>query len=197
MSAPVRLLISAASPFARKCRVVIRERALTGIQEVVVDPMASAAMLTAANPLSQVQTLVLEDGTALFNSPLICAFLDRLGDRAPLAAPDDFDTLQRQALGDGVAELAVKLRYDQVRPDGEQSPSAQARLRAGVVRAIDAAEAQDRSEDRFDLGEIALVCALSYVDLRHGDLNWRDGRPRLAALVERLEQRPSFIDARA
>lgn len=197
MAAPVRLLMSAASPFARKCRIVIRERGLMGIEETPVDAYAAPDLLIRANPLSQVPVLVLDDGSSLFDSPLICAFLDTLGSGPALAPGNDFPALRRQAVGDGVAELAVKLRQDQVRPDHQQSPDAQARLRAGINRALDAAEAGHRPADRFDIGEIALVCALAYVDFRHADLAWRDGRPNLTALAERLERRQSFIDAKA
>jgi glutathione S-transferase len=197
MAVPVRLFFAAASPFARKCRVMIRERGLSGIEETPVDPMTTPDLLTAANPLSQIPALVLDDGTSLFDSPVICAFLDTLGSGPPLSPATDFPLLRRQAAGDGISELGVKLRYEQVRPEGERSPSAQNRWRGGIARALDAAEAEDRPADRFDIGEIALACALSYLDLRHGDMAWRDGRPKLTALAERLEQRPSFVATKA
>jgi glutathione S-transferase len=197
MAAPVRLFYAAASPFARKCRVVTRERSITGVEEVRVDPLALPEALVRANPLSQIPTLVLDDGSALFDSPVICAFLDTVGAGPALVPAADFAVQRRQSLGDGIAELGLKLRYEQVRPENERSPDVQARWRAGVYRGLDAAEAEDRPQDRFDIGEIALACALGYLDLRHEDMAWRQGRPQLTALATRLEQRSSFVATKA
>lgn len=192
MAAPARFLYAAASPFAHKCRVVIRERAIAGVEETLVDPLASPEALTKANPLSQIPTLVLDDGSALFDSPVICAFLDTQGSGAPLSPAADFAVQRRQALGDGIAELALKVRYEQVRPEGERSPGMLARWREGINRALDAVETEERPQDRFDIGDIALYCALTYLDLRHPDMDWRQGRPELTAFAARLEQRPSI-----
>lgn len=197
MAAPVRLFLAPASPFARKCRVVMRERGVTGIEETPVDALTSPDLLLKANPLSQIPALVLDDGSSLFDSPVICAFLDTLGFGPALSPATDFAVLRRQAAADGIGELAVKLRYEQVRPEGERSPGAQKRWRAGIVRALDEAELEDRPDDRFDIGEIALVCTLGYLDFRHDDMAWRKGRPKLTALAERLEQRASFVATKA
>lgn len=192
MPNPVRLFHVPPSPFARKCRVVIRERGVEGIEEVSVDTAAMPKDLLGANPLGQIPALEFDDGSALFDSPVICAFLETLGQGPRLTRQDDFPLLRRQALGDGIGELAVKLRYDQMRPQGEQSPTVQARWRKALLRGLDVAEAEGGPEARFDIGEIALACSLGYIDFRHGDIAWREGRPYLTALVERLAQRPSF-----
>lgn len=197
MAAPVRLFHAPASPFARKCRVVIRERGIAGIEETAVDALTSPDDLIKANPLSQIPALALDDGSSLFDSAVICAFLDTLGTGPILSPATDFPLLRRQAAGDGIGELAVKLRYEQMRREGEKSPGAQKRWRAGITRALDEAEAEDRPDGRFDIGEIALVCALGYLDLRHDDMTWREGRPKLTALAARLEQRPSFVATKA
>ncbi len=192
MAAPVRFFFANASPFARKCRVVIRERGIAGVEEILVDPLASPEALTKANPLSQIPTLVLDDGSALFDSPVICAFLDTQGTGPALFPAADFAVQRRHALGDGVAELALKIRYEQVRPEGERSTAMQARWREGINRALDAVETEAPPQDRFDIGDVALYCALTYLDLRHPDMEWRNGRPELTAFVARLEQRPSI-----
>lgn len=197
MPAPVRLLHVPPSPFARKCRVVIHERGIEGIEEVAVDVLAAPKEVLGANPLGQIPALEFDDGSALFDSPVICAFLETMGRGAHLTRHDDFPLLRRQALGDGIGELAVKLRYDQIRPQGEQSPTVQARWRASILRGLDVAEAEGGPEERFDIGDVALVCVLGYIDYRHGDLGWREGRPYLTALVERLGRRPSFIATKA
>lgn len=196
MPAPVRLLIASASPFARKCTVAIRERGLTGIEEVAVNAMDSPEVLTKANPIAQIPALIFDDGSSLANSPLICAYLDTLGDAPPLSPAGDWDVRGREAAADGVMELSVKLRFEQLRPEDERSPSWQARWRTNIARALDVAEADGTLDAALDLGVIAWGCALGYLDLRHPDMAWRTGRPRLAALFERLSARPSFIDTR-
>jgi glutathione S-transferase len=196
MPKPHRLLVAAASPFARKCAVAIRERALSGIEEVAVNAMESPEILVRANPIGQIPALILDDGSSISNSPLICAFLDTFGDAPPLSPPDDWAARRREAAADGLMELSVKLRFEQLRPEGERSPSWQARWRANIARALDVAEADAGQGDRLDIGAIAWGCALGYLDLRHPDIAWREGRPMLASLYERLSARPSFIETR-
>jgi glutathione S-transferase len=196
MSKPVLLLIASASPFARKCAVAVRERGLTGIAEQAVAALESPAVLTGANPLVQIPALIFDDGWTLFDSSVICAYLDTLGDAAPLAPQQDWTVRRREAAGDGVCEMAVRLRFEQMRPEGEKSPWWQARWRENIARTLDAAEADEALHDAFDIGAIAWGCALAYLDLRHGDLDWRNGRPRLAAFFARLDARPAFIDTR-
>jgi glutathione S-transferase len=196
MSKPVLLFVASASPFARKCAVAVRERGLTGIEEQAVAALESPPVLSSANPLVQIPALIFEDGSTLFDSSVICAFLDTLGDAPPLAPQYDWVVRRREALGDGVCEMAVRLRFEQIRPDGEKSPWWQARWRENIGRALDEAEADADLHGAFDVGAIAWGCALGYLDLRHGDLDWRSGRPRLEAFHARLNARPSFIDTR-
>ena len=194
MANPVHLLRSSASPFARNCMVVIRERGLKGIEETSVSSMDSPELLTKANPIAQVPALIFDDGASLWDSPLICAYLDTMGSAPPLSPPGDFAVRKRETAADGVMELAVKLRQEQLRPESERSPSWQERWRVNIRRALDLAETDPGLEgDSFDLGVIAWGCALAYLDFRHGDLAWREGRPRLAALNARLDARPSFV----
>lgn len=196
MNTPVLLLVASASPFARKCAVAVRERGLTGIEEQAVAALESPPVLSGANPLVQIPALVFNDGATLFDSSVICAFLDTLGDATALAPQHDWAVRRREALGDGVCEMAVRLRFEQMRPDGEKSPWWQARWRENIGRALDEAESDEALHGAFDIGAIAWGCALGYLDLRHGDLDWRNGRPRLASFYERLDARPSFIDTR-
>jgi len=196
MSKPVLLLVASASPFARKCAVALRERGLTGIEEQAVAALESPPVLSSANPLVQIPALIFEDGSTLFDSSVICAFLDTLGDVPPLAPQHDWVVRRREALGDGVCEMAVRLRFEQMRADGEKSPWWQARWRENIGRALDEAEADAGLQGAFDVGAIAWGCALGYLDLRHGDLEWRSGRPRLESFHVRIAARPSFIDTR-
>jgi glutathione S-transferase len=190
----LKLIYSPFSPFARKVRVVLAEKGLEEqVEGLVVDPMLDPPALTDHNPISQVPALILADGTALFDSPVICGYLDSLSE-APRLLPsgDDHWRVRRaEASADGIMELAVKLRQEALRPESHRSPDYIARWRRCAVRALDALERTEGSGG-LDLGEIALVVALDYVDFRQPDLDWRAGRPNLLARWRRLEARPSF-----
>lgn len=192
----MKLYYSPASPFARKCRIVIREKGMVArVEEVRADPISGGdAALLAANPIGQVPALIDDDGVAWIDSPVIAARLDALSG-APRLMPEGesrWPVVRREVLADGILELGVKWRIESLRPDGERSPAWIGRWRAGIFRALDAAEAQAPGPDVFDLGAIATVCALTWLDFRHGEVDWRESRPRLAALQAALEARPSF-----
>ncbi|MEQ1706934.1 MAG: glutathione S-transferase N-terminal domain-containing protein [Terricaulis sp.] len=188
----MKLYYSPASPFARKCRIIIREKGISGVEEVRADPIGGDSALTAVNPMGQVPALIDDEGVSWTDSPLICARLDALTG-APRLLPDGdtrWEVLRREVIADGIMELGVKIRLELVRPETERSASWIARWRAGVLRGLDAAEAQALED--LDLGAIATVSALTWLDLRMPDLGWRASRPKLAALQSQLEQRPSF-----
>ena len=188
----MKLYYSPASPFARKCRIIIREKGISGIEEVRADPIGGDSALNAVNPMGQVPALIDDEGFKWTDSPLICARLDALTG-APRLLPDGdtrWEVLRREVIADGIMELGVKIRLELVRPETERSASWIARWRAGVLRGLDAAEAQALED--LDLGAIATVSALTWLDLRMPDLGWRASRPKLAALQSQLEQRPSF-----
>lgn len=192
----MRLYYSNASPFARKCRIVIREKGmLERVEEVLADPFKSDPALLAANPLSQVPALVDDEGVTWLDSPLICARLDALSG-APSLTPEGearWAVQRREVLGDGLLELGVKWRLESLRPASEQSPSWIERWRAGLLRGLDAAEAEaEAAAATLDMGSIALACAATWLDFRHPSLAWREGRPKLLALQSALEQRESF-----
>jgi glutathione S-transferase len=192
----MRLFYSPASPFARKCRVLIREKGLLAhVEEVKADPIGGDAALTAINPIGQVPALIDDDGVAWVDSPLICQRLDLLGP-APKFIPEGearWEVLRREVIADGVMELGVKARLEVIRPDGERSASWIARWRAGMLRAIEtAAKTAPAPDAPLDQGAVALVCALTWVDFRHPDLDWRDAHPNLVRLQQGLEAHPSF-----
>jgi glutathione S-transferase len=190
----MKLFYSPASPFARKCRILIREKGmLDGIEEVRADPVGGDPSLNAVNPLGQVPAFVDDAGTMWTDSPLICARLDTLAPSPRFIPEGDvrWDVLRREVIADGVMEFGVKIRLEGTRPEAERSQTWVARWRAGVLRGIDAAEAQ-ADPAGFDLGAVATVCALTWLDFRLPDLNWAPTHPKLAALQVALEARPSF-----
>ena len=192
----MRLYITPASPFARKCRVLIREKGLMSrVEEVRADPINGDEALAAINPMMQVPTLVDDAGVVWTDSPVICARLDAMG--APYFLPEGearWQVIRREVIADGMMELGVKFRLENTRPETERSPSWMARWRAGVLRGIAVAERETPDDAAFDLAAVATVCALTWLDLRIPDLGWSSAHPKLAALQEKLEQRPSFRD---
>lgn len=199
----MRLFISPASPFARKCRIVVREKGLLArVEEVTADPYADDPQLLGANPIAQIPALLFEDGHWMSDSPLICAFLDSLGGE-PRLVPEPaghgpeghWGVRWRETLADGALEMAVKIVLEGRRPEHERSPSWIARWTAGLQRALDRAEAEAVLDpERLDLGAIALGVVGPYLDFRLPQVEWRPSHPRLASLCEHLATRPSFAE---
>lgn len=193
----MKLYMSGTSPYVRKVRVMAREKGLKdGIEEVLCNPFDDPAELSAVNPLGRVPALSLDDGTGLYDSPLICGYLDDLGDGARLIPEEPANrltVLKAQALADGLMDNAVALTMEGRRPEGERSPAVMERWRTQIRRAVAAME-QDLPTlpNGLTLGHIAFACALSYLDFRHGALGWRDGHQTLAAWHKTFAQRPSM-----
>ena len=196
----MKLYISTASPYARKCRIVAREKGLADrIEEIVADPYANDPALLAANPVVQVPTLVADDGLPLNDSPVICEYLDRLGSGPtllPEAGPDRLRVRRIETLANGALEMGVKLVLEKRRPEHERSPMWIARWTANMARALDALEAADLQADDLDVGTITAAVAATWIGFRHSDFDWASGRPRLAAFTDALERRPSFAETR-
>ena len=192
----MKLYFSHASPFARKCRIVVRERGLLrSVQEVEVAPTSDDPGLLAANPIGQIPALELEDGTTFFNSPVIAAYLDAFPGKPKLLPPLGHQSHWRirrtETLADAVLEMAVKMVLENRRPEGERSQTWIERWRRNMTRALDVAEGEVRPPP-LDLGTLSLGVIGSYLDLRHPDFDWRSGRPRLTAFTAEVEKMDSF-----
>lgn len=196
----MRLFISTASPFARKCRIVARERGLAPeVEEVVADPYADDPALLAANPIVQVPTLIARDGLPISDSPLICEYLDGLGQAGtpllPADAPARLAVKRFETLGNAALEMGVKLVLEKRRPEAERSPSWIGRWTANLNRSLDALEAAVSArpaEAALDMGSVTAAVAMTWLDFRHPNLKVDEARPALAALTAWLEARPSF-----
>lgn len=194
----MKLLHAPASPYARKVRMVAREKGLMDrIAEIQVQAMQDPPELRAVNPLGKIPALIREDGSALYDSPVIAAYLDQAGGAPFLIAQDGeahWRVRRLEALADGVMDAAVSLRIEDTREAGVRNGDWIARWKRGIAGALDqAARESDDLAATFDLGAIAWVAALGYLDLRHPSLVWRQGRPRLAAWFERASQRESAV----
>lgn len=197
----MKLYVSSASPFGRKASIVVHERGLDARvrqEPASASPVSRNAELLRDNPLGKIPTLVLDDGTSLYDSPVICEYLDGL-DGAPKLFPPSgmarFDALRRQALADGLMDASLLLRYEQaLRPEALRWVDWMAGQEAKMTSALDAFEAESpRFGDGFDIGHIATACALGYLDLRFPHVGWREGRPRVAAWFARVSERPSLV----
>ena len=196
----MKLYITVPSPYARKCRIVAREKGLAGrIEEIAVDPYANAPELLSSNPLVQVPTLIAEDGLPLNDSPVICEYLDALGAGPrllPENGPERLRVRRLETLADGALEMGVKLVLEKRRPEHERSPSWVERWTTNMGRALDALEAAAPDPARLDMGVITAGVAVTWIGFRHPDYDWKTGRPGLVALQAALEARPSFSQTR-
>jgi glutathione S-transferase len=185
----MKLFMTPTSPYARKARIIIRELDLTKlVTEVPVD-LANKEEIRKFNPLGKIPALALDDGSILLDSPVICEYLDDLGNGKFFPrhgmfgdAKGRWKALTLAAIGDGLADAAVALMLEQRRKEERQSAGALEHHKGAILSTLDALE---RLAPHFaeypTIGEIAVGCALGYVDLRHGYLGWRAGRPQLAA----------------
>lgn len=195
----MKLRYSKTSPYVRKVMMVAMETGLAaGITLEPTDAWSPGTSLPQDNPIGKVPTLVLDDGTALYDSPVICEYLDGLHDGPklfPASGQARWTALRLQALADGICDAAALGRLESMRPEGERSPSWMARQRMVLVRGCDALEAETGTlAGPTTIGTLAAMAALGYLDFRCGDLGWREGRPRLAAWFEEVSARPSFRD---
>jgi len=144
--------------------------------------------LRRVNPLARIPALVLDDGTVMLDSKVIAEFLDQDSIFHP-AGPARWRALSLQALGDGIAEAAVAHSI----LGRDQPPPAASRDRhwGAVKRGLDALEQSDLS-DKPAIGEIAVACALNYLEFRYPDLDWKSSKPRLAAWYAGFCEHPSW-----
>ncbi len=190
----MKLFYSPTSPYVRKVMATaIAVDADARIETIPTNPHASPPGLVAANPLSKVPCLLTDDGHALFDSPVICEYLDAVHGSGVLFPTGGarWPVLRFQAIGDGILDAAVARRGDQARPAEEARTAMMARYQQAVARALDTLEA-DPPADHVDIGALAVACALGYLDFRFAAEPWRPGHPKLAAWYERMAQRPEL-----
>jgi glutathione S-transferase len=193
----MKLFYSPTSPFVRKVVASAIALELEGqIDLVPTNAHASPAALLAANPLSKVPCLVTDDGVALYDSPVICEYLDAQSEALPLIPKPGslrWRVLKQQALADGIMDAAVERRAEEGRDDESGRHAKIHRLRMAVERSLDWLEGNVPSQ-RLDLGSIAIACALGYLDFRYKHEPWRQGRPTLAAWFQVFGEHKAIAD---
>jgi len=195
----MKLFYSATSPFVRKCLVSSHELGLRSRVELVpaaAHPVNRDRALVAVNPLGKVPTLVTDDGAVLYDSRVICEYLNALGDGRliPPHGPARWSVLVDQALADGLLDAAVLTRYETAaRPENLRWNEWIAGQLDKVTCALADLERRARSfGERIDAGTIAAGCALGYLDFRYASLAWRQGYPHAAAWFDRFSRRESM-----
>ena len=195
----MRLFYSPTSPYARKCLILLHE---TGMLDQVAlisaagTPVDTGSMPLAQNPLGKIPALERDDGPALYDSRVICRYIDSLSgmDLYP-AAPRLWDTLTVEATGDGITDAAILMVYEsRVRPEDKRyAPWVEGQW-GKIDRALDALESRwmDHLNGPLDMAQISAACALGYLDFRLGLRVWRRGRPDLADWFDRFAKRPSM-----
>ena len=194
----MKLFYSPTSPFVRKVLACAITRGLDSrIERIRTDAHASPAALLAVNPLSKVPALLTEDGVALFDSPLICEYLDSIGDEPPLFpghGASRWVALRFQALADGMMDAAVAARGEIVRPQEAARQANIERQKAAVARSLAVLEDHPPSDGLPDIGSISVACALGYLDFRYADDAWRNNHPRLAHWFEGVSALPGIAE---
>lgn len=195
----MKLFYSSRSPFVRKVLITAHEVGLADKIELVASNAHSVERdrtIIAHNPLGQVPTMILDDGTMLADSGVICVYLNTIGSGAmfPAEGKVRWQALVDQAMGDGLMTASLIARYEvAMRPE---TMFWQAWLDAHLDKigtTLDAFEREvDSYGDRFDIGVASLVSALSYLDLRFENLAWRNRYPALTSWYASLQTRPSI-----
>ena len=183
----MNLFYSPNSPYARKARIIIRELKLGARVEEVIVSLPADAKFRAVNPLGKIPALLLDDGSVIYDSPVICEYLDELGGgkffpRASLfkEAQGRWRALTLQALGDGIADAVVRRNQEMRLAVDKRSEDVLHRQTAAIEAAFVVA---NRAAPKFPatptIGEIAIACAIGYLDLRVPNDGWRDRYPQL------------------
>ncbi len=190
----MRLYYSPNSPYARKARIVIHELGLASRVQSVLVKLPADAEFRAVNPLGKIPALVLDDNTVIYDSPVICEYLDVLGRGRffPREGGERWRALTLQALGDGLADAVVRRNQERRLPEANRSASViqhQTNAVESAFRALDLGCASFPSEPT--IGEVAVCCAIGYLDLRVPEDGWRDRSRRLARWLAVFSRRPS------
>lgn len=198
----MKLLASHASPYTRKVRVVLAEKKIECDMELV-DVAPSENPVNAHNPLGKIPTLLLDDGTALYDSRVIVEFLDHASPISRLIPEDNRERVavrRWEALADGVLDAGILARQESLRPKKEQSKAWTEKQLGKVNRglAVMAAELGERPwchGERYTLADITLGCCLGWLGFRKpGGVDWGAEYPALARHYARMMERPAFAE---
>lgn len=201
----MQLYFAPASPFARKTRVTLHETAqLDDVEQIEVHntPTDTNKSLAAHNPLGKIPALTRDDGPAIYDSRVICRYLDDRANAGLYPERQLYEVLTLEATADGIMEAAVLMVYEvRLRPENLQSADWINAQWDKIERALDTLSSRwmGHLAGPLDMGQIAIACALGYLDLRHDARGWRAGRDQLddwfALFADRDSMRKTRFDA--
>jgi glutathione S-transferase len=193
----MRLRHNSASPNVRKVMVCAHELGLAGRIELLsttVSPVEANATLAGENPLMKIPALTTDDGEVLFDSPVICEYLDSLaggGRLFPAAGKARWAALRQQALGDGILDALILCRYEiAARPEEKRHAAWTDGQMKKAHQGLAALEREDLSTRT--IGSVTAGCTLGYLDFRFPNDRWRNRHPKLAAWYRDVEALPSM-----
>jgi glutathione S-transferase len=193
----MKLAYSPASPYVRKVTACAIKRGLDKQVERVKIGTTDPELLK-YNALSKVPTLILDDGMCIFDSPVICEYLDSVGSAPklfPAAGPARWKALTQEALADGILDATQPRRREIALPQDEGRKGYIALQQGKVARALDEFEKQADSLGNLDtIGEITIGCALGYLDFRYPNEPWRPGHPKLEAWYAKVVKLAPLAD---
>ena len=195
----MKLYSAAPSPFVRTVKVCLHETNLINqveTVEVAVTPVAPGDTVPAKNPLGKIPALERDGGPTLYDSRVICRYLDDLATAKLYPEPPMlWETLTLEATAQGIMDAAVLMVYEgRVRPEEKQFDGWLDAQWMKISRALDAVESRWMSHlaGPLDMAQIAMGCATGYLDFRHPDRDWRAGRPNLSTWDKKFAARPSM-----
>ena len=197
----MKLIYTPASPFARKVRIIILEKQLHDRFELeTVDFIKDRALLNSINPIGQVPVLIISEGEVVFDSPVICEFVDSLASQCPVfpaGGTARWEALTDQATADGLMEAAVAIVMAK-RTAGDDVPGSMiSRWEDKIHGALNQMDTRAAAfGDAFDIGQVSFLCAIEYLMLRNPEIHWRTGRPNLAIWFDAVKERPSAVVTR-
>ena len=194
----MKLRYSPSSPFVRKVSVVLIEIGCEDrVENILTNVWDPETDITGYNPLGKVPTLILDDATILYDSPVICEYLDSLHDGAklfPTFGKERWQALLLQSLGDGMSDAGIIALLESRRSEELIYRNWIERQMAVILRVMD--DLENNLEDLqsgFDIGQISVACSLGWLDFRFSDLGWRGDHPGLADWFEGVSERPSMV----
>jgi glutathione S-transferase len=199
----MKLIGSLTSPYVRKVRIVMAEKKLEA--ELVLEDVWGKDDILASNPLGKVPCLVMEGGEAVFDSRAIVEYLDTLspvGRLIPPAGRERVEVRTWEALADGLLDASILARLEATWPGRTAEQRSQAWIDRQLSRVQAALTAMSRGlgsrpfcvGTHFSLADIAVGCALGYLDFRFPQIDWRADHANLAQLADKLNKRASFIE---
>jgi glutathione S-transferase len=202
----MKLIGAVTSPYVRKVRVVMAEKKLD-YQFVTEDVWAAETTIAESNPLGKVPCLVMEGGEALFDSRVIVEYLDTLspvGKLIPTVGRERAEIKTWEALADGVLDALILARLEATWAGRTKAQRSQAWIDRQLTKVHQSLKAMSTGLGdkpycagiHLSLADIAVGCAMGYLDFRFPDIDWRTPYPNLAKLYEKLQQRQSFVDSK-